>query len=225
MGTFKSLTASDGHQFDAYVAQPSGKPKAGIVVLQEIFGVNSHIREVADLYASQGYYVVAPPTMSRVRNAIELGYTDADMQAGFAAKLEVDALPNNPVMLDIQAAINEAKTAGKVGIVGYCWGGLLTWKSAAQLSGLSAAVPYYGGGIPDHIALSPKCPVMAHFANDDSYIPLDAVEAFSKAHPEVEIHIYEGHHGFNCDHRAAYNETAAKAARQRTFDFFAKQLA
>ena len=225
MGTFKSLTASDGHQFDAYIAQPSEKPKAGIVVLQEIFGVNAHIREVADLYASQGYYVVAPPTMSRVRNGIELGYTDADMQTGFAAKLEVDALPNNPVMLDIQAAINEAKTAGKVGIVGYCWGGLLTWKSAAQLTGLSAAVPYYGGGMPDHSALSPKCPVMAHFASNDSYIPLDAVEAFSKAHPEVEIHIYEGHHGFNCDHRAAYNEAAAKTARQRTFDFFAKQLA
>lgn len=224
MGSFKSLTAADGHQFNAYIAKPDGAAKAGVVVLQEIFGVNAHIREVADLYASQGYYVVAPPTMSRVRDNIELGYTDTDMQAGFAAKLEVDALPNNPVMLDIQAAINEASSAGKVGIVGYCWGGLLTWKSAAQLSGLAAAVPYYGGGIPNEMALSPKCPVMAHFADDDSYIPLDAVSEFKKAHPDVVVHIYKGHHGFNCDHRAAYNETAAKLARQRTFDFFAAEL-
>lgn len=225
MGTNVQLKAADGHTFDAYVAKPSGKPIGGIVLIQEIFGVNSHIRQVADLYASQGFLVVAPPTMSRIEANVELGYTEADMQAGFKLKTEVEALPNSPVMLDIQAAINAAKEGGKVAIIGYCWGGLLTWRSAAELTGLSAAVPYYGGGVPNESQLKPKCPVLAHFADEDSYIPLDSVETFSKSHPEVEVHIYKAHHGFNCDQRGSYNKDAAKLARERTISFLKKHLA
>ena len=224
MGANVQLKAADGHSFEAYVAKPAGKPIGGIVLIQEIFGVNSHIQQVADMYASEGYLVVAPPTMSRIEANVNLGYTEADMQAGFKLKTAVDQLPNSPVMLDLQAALDLAKEAGKVAVIGYCWGGLLTWRSAANLTGLSAAVPYYGGGIPNESSLKPNCPVLAHFAAEDSYIPLDSVEAFGKAHPEVEIHVYQGHHGFNCDQRGSYNETAAKLAKERTLEFLKKHL-
>ena len=229
MGQFTNLTAADGFVFSAYVAQPEGTPKAAVVVLQEIFGVNSHIRSVADGYAAQGYLVVAPATFERVAAGVELGYTEADMGTGFGYKTAVDALSAPGVLQDIQAAIDHAAklSGGKVGIVGFCWGGVLTWRAACTLTGLSAAVPYYGGGItaPEEIARTPSCPVLAHFAEDDSYIPLEGVEAFKKAQPDVEVHIYPGHHGFNCDQRASFNEAARDLARQRTIAFFAAHLA
>jgi carboxymethylenebutenolidase len=226
MGQFTDLRSSDGFTFPAYVAQPSGKARGGIVVLQEIFGVNSHIRSVADGYAKDGYFVVAPSTFHRVKPGVEIGYTDDDMKAGFALKTAVEALPAPGVMPDIRAAIDHAAQAGKVGIVGYCWGGLLTWRSACMLDGLAAAVPYYGGGVttPDEVARKPKCPVMAHFGDQDHWIPLDSVEAFRKAHPEVEVHVYNANHGFNCDQRGSYNADAAKVARERTLAFFAKHV-
>ena len=156
MGHMIELKAADGTTFPAYVAGPAGNPKAkgGLVLLQEIFGVNSHIRAVADGYAADGYFVVAPATFHRVQANVDLGYTEADMGTGFGFKTAVDALPAPGVMADIQAAIDHAAQAGKVGIVGYCWGGLLTWRAACMLDGLSAAVPYYGGGVttPDEIA-------------------------------------------------------------------------
>lgn len=133
------------------------------------------------------------------------------------------------VLQDVQAAINHAAqaTGGKVGIVGYCWGGLLTWRAACSLSGLSAAAPYYGGGmtVGDEPARQPTCPVMVHFGNQDHWIPMDTVEAFKKAQPGVQVHVYEANHGFNCDQRGSYNEAAAKLAKQRTLDFFAQHLA
>ena len=235
MGQFTNLTAADGFVFSAYVAQPEGTPKAAVVVLQEIFGVNSHIRSVADLYAAEGYLVVAPATFERVQPGVELGYTEADMGMGVGYKTAVDALPAPGVLQDVQAAIDYAVktlslgsgTSAKVGIVGFCWGGMLTWRAACTLTGLSAAVPYYGGGItaPEEIARTPTCPVLAHFADNDSYIPLDGVEAFKKAHPEVEAHIYAGHHGFNCDQRGSFDEAARDLAKARTIEFFAKHLA
>ena len=156
MGQFIDLTAADGFTFPAYVAEPSGAPRGAVVVLQEIFGVNSHIREVVDGYAAAGYLAVAPATFHRVKPGVELGYTEADMKAGFELKTAVEALPAPGVLQDIQAAIDYAGKAGKVGIVGYCWGGLLTWRAACELEGLSAAAPYYGGGMtsPEEAALS-----------------------------------------------------------------------
>lgn len=226
MGSFSNLRAADGFEFPAYVAQPAGQPKGGIVVLQEIFGVNSHIRSVADGYAAAGYLAVAPSTFHRVKPHVELGYQQDDMNAGFALKQAVEALPAPGVLQDIQAAIDRAGQAGKVGIVGYCWGGLLTWRAACTLNGLSAAAPYYGGGVttPEEVARKPRVPVLAHFGDQDHWIPLDTVEAFKKAHPEVEVHVYHANHGFNCDQRASYNAEAAKLARERTLAFFAKHV-
>jgi carboxymethylenebutenolidase len=220
------LKAADGTTFPAYVAQPTGQPRGALVVLQEIFGVNSHIRSVADGYAADGYFVVAPATFNRVQSGVELGYTEADMGAGFGFKTAVDALPEPGVMADIQAAIDHAAQAGKVGIVGYCWGGLLTWRAACMLKGLSAAVPYYGGGMTGEAdaARVPQVPVMAHFGDQDHWIPIDTVEAFKTAQPGVTVHVYAANHGFNCDQRGSYNEAAAKLARERTLAFFAPHL-
>ena len=229
MGQFINLNSADGFGFSAYVAQPEGRPKAAIVVLQEIFGVNSHIQGVTDRFAAQGYLAIAPATFDRVKTGVELGYTDADMSTGFGFKTAVDALPGAGVMPDLQAAIDyAAKTSGgKVGIIGFCWGGLLTWRAACTLEGLSAAAPYYGGGMTaeDEIARAPKCPVMAHFGDQDHWIPLEGITAFAKAHPEVEVHVYAANHGFNCDQRGSFNEAAAKLARERTLAFFADKLA
>lgn len=227
MGEFIDLRSADGQTVPAYVARPTGAPKGAVVVLQEIFGVNSHIRSVADGYAQEGYLAVAPSTFHRVKPGVELGYGEEDMKAGFALKMAVEALPDPGVMQDIQAAIDHAAQAGKVGVVGYCWGGLLTWRTACGLTGLSAAAPYYGGGMttPEEIARAPQVPVMAHFGDQDHWIPLDSVEAFQHAHPEVEVHVYNANHGFNCDQRGSWNEPAARLARERTLAFFAKHLA
>jgi len=227
MGAFVDLQATDGFSFPAYVAQPTGPAKGAVVVLQEIFGVNSHIRSVADGYANEGWLAVAPSTFHRVKPGVELGYSQDDMAAGFALKTAVEALPAPGVLQDIQAAIRHAAQAGKVGIVGYCWGGLLTWRSACTLDGLSAAVCYYGGGMttPDEAARQPKVPTMAHFGEKDHWIPLESVEAFRKAHPDVEVHVYKADHGFNCDQRASHDATAARLARERTLAFFARHLA
>ncbi len=226
MGNFVDLTAADGVVFAAYVAEPAGAPKGAVVVVQEIFGVNSHIRAVADGYAAQGYLAVAPATFHRVQPDVELGYTDADMQTGFGYKTAVEALPAPGVLQDIQAAVDYAARAGKVGIVGYCWGGLLVWRAAEAVTGLSAATSYYGGGMTSaaEAARKPRVPVLAHFGDKDHWISLESVEAFKLAHPEVQVHVYAADHGFNCDQRGSYNEAAATLALQRTHAFFAQHL-
>jgi carboxymethylenebutenolidase len=227
MGEWIQLKAADGHAFPTYVARPAGPARGAVVVLQEIFGVNSHIRAVADGYAAQGYLAVAPSTFHRVKADVNLGYSSDDMSAGIALKGQVEGLPAPGVLPDIQAAIDHAAQAGKVGIVGYCWGGLLTWRAACLLQGLSAAAPYYGGGIttPAEIARTPRVPVLAHFGERDHWIPLEGVQAFQKAHPGVEVHVYAADHGFNCDQRGSYDAAAAQLARERTLAFFAKHLA
>jgi len=223
-----TLTSADGQTLDAYVAQPTGKAKGAVVVLQEIFGVNSHIRSVADGYAAAGYLAVAPATFARVQTGVELGYTEADMGSGFGLKNAVEALPAPGVLQDIQAAVNYAaqQSGGKVAVLGFCWGGLLTWRSACLLQGVSAAVPYYGGGVttPEEVARSPKCPVMAHFGDQDHWIALDGVEAFKAAHPKAQVHVYAANHGFNCDQRGSFNAPAAQLARERTLVFLAQHI-
>ena len=226
MGQFIDLTAKDGFSFPAYVAEPVGTPKGGIVVIQEIFGVNSHIRAVADGYAAAGYLAIAPATFERVRRGVDLGYDAEGMTEGSALKSAVEALPVPGVMQDIQAAVEYAAKAGKVGVVGYCYGGLLTWRAAESVSGLAAAAPYYGGGMtgPDDASRQSKVPVLAHFGSKDHYISLESVEAFRKAQPGVEVQLYEADHGFNCDQRGSYNAPAAQLARERTLAFFATHL-
>jgi carboxymethylenebutenolidase len=184
---------------------------------------------VADGYAADGYFAIAPAMFHRFKHGVELGYTPDDMQAGMALKAAIEALPDMAFMADVQAAVKYAhQTSGaKVGIVGYCWGGLLTWRAAALVQGLSAAVPYYGGGstTSEEMARHPNCPVMAHYAKQDHWIGLDTVETFSKAHPEVAVHLYEADHGFNCDHRGSYQKVSADLARERTLAFFEEHLA
>ena len=229
MGQFIRLTAADGFAVPAYIAQPAGKATAAIVVIQEIFGVNSHIQAVADRFAAQGYLAIAPAMFERVTPGINLGYQPDDMTAGMGLKAAATDLPSPGVMQDIQAAIDYAakQTGGKVGVIGFCWGGLLTWQSACTLSGISAAVPYYGGGMTavSEVARQPKCPVMAHFGEKDHYIPMDGVHDFAAAHPEVTVHSYAADHGFNCDQRGSYDEPATMLAKTRTLAFFAEKLA
>jgi carboxymethylenebutenolidase len=229
MGNFVELTSSDGFKVPAWVAQPEGPARGAVVVLQEIFGVNSHIRSVADRLAARGYVTVAPATFARVEPNVDLGYSAQDMDAGIALKARAEALPGQGLLPDIQAAIDHAAQLSggkKVAIVGFCWGGLLTWRAACELQGLSAAVCYYGGGMTAgaEVDRTPRCPVLAHFGERDHFIALDSVQAFSRAHPEVEVHVYDADHGFNCDQRGSYDEAAAMAARERTLAFFAKHV-
>jgi carboxymethylenebutenolidase len=225
MGTMIKLTSADGTTIPAYEARPTiATPKGAIVLLQEIFGLNSHIRAVADGYALDGYYVVAPATFQRAEPGVELGYSPEDMQRGFGLKTASEAVKPQ-LMQDVQAAINHAAKFGKVGVVGYCWGGLLTWRAATTLTGVSAAVPYYGGGMHLELDNAPRCPTMAHLSDNDSYVPMEGVAALQKAHPGVQVHLYAAHHGFNCDQRASWHPEAAALARQRTLAFFAQHLA
>ena len=221
-----TLTAADGFKSAAYVSEPSGTPKGAIVVLQEIFGINSHIRGVADGYAAAGYLAIAPSTFDRVARDIELGYTPGDVTQGAGLKAQVEALPAPGVLQDIQAAVEHVAKAGKVGIVGYCWGGLLVWRSAEKVHGLSAAVSYYGGGmtVGDELKRKPAVPTMSHFGDQDAHISVESVKAFEKAQPEVEVHLYAANHGFNCEQRGSYNAGAAATALERSLYHFGKHL-
>ena len=229
MGQWIHLTSADGFTLPAWEARPDAAPRGAVVVLQEIFGVNAHIRAVADRLAARGYLAVAPATFARVRADVDLGYGDEDMRTGRELKAAVEALPVPGVLADIQAAIDHAAQASgrKVGVVGFCWGGLLAWRAACLLEGLSAAVPYYGGGMTTagEVARQPRVPVLAHFGERDHFIPVDGVQAFARAHPEVQVHLYAADHGFNCDHRGSYDEAAAMAARDRTLAFLDQHLA
>jgi carboxymethylenebutenolidase len=222
MGRMIELKASDGHALAAYLAEPSGKPRGGVVVIQEIFGVNSHIRSVADGFAADGYRVLAPALFDRIRRGYETGYSQPEIQAGIELMQKLDW---KQTLLDVEAAIAEAAKAGKVGIVGYCFGGTVAWVAAARLAGLACAVPYYGGGMPNFIGEKPKCPTMCHFGELDQSPSPEQARAIAKAHPEITAHFYAGAgHGFNCDQRASYNAEAAKLARARTLEFFRKHI-
>jgi len=216
------LTAKDGHQFSAYRADPSGRPKGTVLIIQEIWGVNDHIRKVADAYAADGYLAIAPAIFDRVERGLAMdSYTDETRTKGFQTMQKVKP---DDALQDIAAAVAAGTIAGKVGIVGFCFGGRLSWLSASRVEGLSAAVGYYGGGIPGMKAEQPRCPVMLHFGERDQHIPVASVEDFKKAHPELPVYLYPADHGFNCDQRAAYDAPSAKLARERTLEFLQKHL-
>ena len=222
MGTATALRSADGFEFAGYEALPDGQPKAGLVVIQEIFGVNSHIRDVADGYAGEGYAAVAPQIFDRVEPNLELGYTEADMGRGIDLAFQKLQMPNT--LADLQAAIEHASQYGKVGVVGYCFGGLLTWLTACELEGVAAASCYYGGGIAGEAERSPNCPVIMHFGELDAHIPMADVDTVKSAQPGVPVYVYNADHGFNCDHRGSFDAASAALARERTLAFFAENL-
>jgi carboxymethylenebutenolidase len=215
------LKASDGHKLAAYVAEPSGKPRGLVVVVQEIFGVNSHVQSVADGYAKDGYLAIAPAMFDRVQRGYDTGYTQPEIQAGVEVMKKLDW---NNAMLDVQAALGHGKSAGKAGIVGYCWGGAVAWVASSRVPGIAAAVGYYGGAIPSLITEKPRCPILLHFGESDHSIPLEKAKEVEKAHPEAVVYYYAAGHGFNCDQRASFDEAAAKTARERTLEFFRKHI-
>jgi len=225
MGKMIELTASDGHKLGAYRADPAGenagKPRGGIVVIQEIFGVNSHVKSLADGFAADGYLAIAPAMFDRVEKNFDVGYQPEDMARGRDVRAKV---PNDAALKDAEAAIKAASSGGKVGIVGYCWGGTIAWLAAGKLSGITCSVPYYGGGILADAELAPKVPVMGHFGDKDAHIPVDGVKKLAAKYPQQQIFIYAADHGFNCDQRGSYNAPAAKQARGRTLDFLRKHV-
>jgi carboxymethylenebutenolidase len=222
MGEFTTIMARDGHEFQAWLAAPPGRARGALVVLQEIFGVNAHIRSVADGFAAEGYTVIAPSLFDRIRRGIQLGYGPADVQegAGYRAQLTPET-----TLKDVAAAIAVVKNSGRVGTVGYCWGGTLAYLAACQLP-VSCAVVYYGK-VTAYLEQKPRCPVMYHYGSEDASIPAADVERVQAVlQPPSTLFTYAGAgHGFNCDQRASYNPQAAAQARARTLEFLARYLA
>lgn len=218
-----NLTADDGHTFSAYRADAEGDVKGGLVVIQEIFGVNDHIRAVCDRFAQYGYTCIAPALFDRVGSDIQLGYEPGDVATGRELRGKI---PDAAALKDIQAAVRVLSIAEGLpaAVIGYCWGGSLAWLAATRLEGIEAAVSYYGGQVPDHAGEQPKVPVMLHFGETDASIPLDRVETVRQKHPELPLHIYPAGHGFSCDARVSYHAESANLARQRTLDFLRAHL-
>ena len=223
MGAHIQIDSAEGFALGAYTAEPEGDAKGAVVVIQEIFGVNKHIQEVVDGYAAAGYFAIAPKIFDRIDRDIELGYEGDDMTRGI--DLAFQQLDHALALADVQTAVNTAAAHGKVGVVGYCFGGLLTWLSACQLDGVAAASSYYGGGVAGQMALSPKCPVIMHFGELDAHIPMSDVEQVKTAQPDTPVYVYNADHGFNCDHRASYDQAAAELALTRTLVHFDANLA
>jgi carboxymethylenebutenolidase len=218
------LNAADGHALDAYWAQPAA-PQGAIVVLQEIFGVNPHIRALCDRYCEQGYLAIAPALFDRVSRSQVLGY-DA---RGIALGREIRGqLSDAQALLDVQAAVDWAAVQlgpqAKIAVMGFCWGGTLAWLAVTRLSGLRCAVAYYGTGIAAYVDETPKVPMLLHFGKQDAHIPAEHVDKIAQAWPELPLYRYEAGHGFNCDDRPAYHPSSAELAAARTHEFLKDHL-
>ena len=221
MGQAMELTAADGFKLAAYRADPAGKVRGALVVAQEIFGVNSHIKSVCDGFAADGYVAIAPALFDRYERGVDIGYTPADIAKGreLKGKTTIDA-----ALRDVAAARDAVSPSGKVGVVGYCWGGYVAWMTASRLPGFACAIPYYGGGMLEASGEQPKCPLIAHFGERDANIPVAGVRELAAAHPEAQVYIYAADHGFNCDQRGSYDAAAAKLARERTLAFLQRHV-
>jgi len=222
MGEFTTIMARDGHEFQAWLSAAPGQPRGALVVLQEIFGVNSYIRAVAEGFAAVGYTVIAPSLFDRIRRGIQLGYTPAEVQegAGYRSQLKLDT-----TLKDVAAAVAVVRNSGRVATVGYCWGGTLSYLAAVQLP-VAAAVVYYGR-VTSYLEQKPRCPVMYHYGAQDQSIPLPEVEqARAAARDPQMVYVYEGAgHGFSCDQRGSYEPQAAALARTRTLEFLDRHIA
>jgi carboxymethylenebutenolidase len=214
------LRAADGAVLSAYVVKPQGTPRGAVVVVQEIFGVNSHIRRVAEQYAAEGYLAIAPAMFDRFEKNVNLGYDAVGMQQGIALMMRTT---DEGTLADLDAAIGAVAHAGSVGVVGYCWGGRAAYLAACHAN-IAAAVAYYGGGITQLLPDTPRCPVMFHFGERDTHIPLTDVEAIRKACPSGIYHLYPAGHGFNCTDRADFDPGSARLALERTIEFFRRHV-
>ena len=211
-----TLAASDGFTLSAYLAQPSTPPRGGVVILPEIFGVNSHIRGVADQYAELGYLTIAPAMFDRARPGLDLGYTDQDVKTGQALMRE---LSWDDAVRDITAAAQHVASAGKVGLVGFCWGGTAAWVAASRGAGLACAVSYYGNAIPTVLEDRPRIPMLLHWGAKDHLIDVADIRRIEQAAPDVQSHLYDTGHGFNCEQRTLYHAPSAALAKERTLAF------
>lgn len=216
-----TLTAADGHKFQAFEAGNKDASRA-LVVLQEIFGVNEHIRAVADRFAGYGYHVLAPALFDRVTPSLELDYTQEGIKAGLDARSKI---PLEKTLLDIQATSAAFGNGKPVGIIGYCWGGTLAWVGATQTTLFKAASCWYGGQIVQSKDAKPNCPVQMHFGGEDHGIPLEDVKAIEAAQPDAGIYIYPGaQHGFGCDQRPSFSQKDWELAFLRSLTFFSEHL-
>lgn len=214
------LLAADGNTLSAYLAKPEGPPRGAVVVVQEIFGVNSHIRRVAEQYAAAGYLAIAPALFDRLQTGVDLGYDAAGLQAGIELMMKTS---NEGTIADVNAAIDAVSHAGHVGMVGYCWGGRVTWLAGCRTN-IAAGVAYYGGGIAQLLDETPRCPMLLHFGERDSHIPLSDVERIRQAYPAGTYHLYPAGHGFNCSDRADFDAASARLAFERTIEFFRRYV-
>jgi carboxymethylenebutenolidase len=220
MGKMIKLKAKDGHELDAYVAEPTGKPLGGIVVVQEIFGVTDHVKRVADQYAAEGFKAIAPAMFDRIKHGITLPYSDIQQGIAYMQQLK---WPNT--LADLEAAAEHVRSAGSASVVGFCWGGTVAHVAASELE-VDAAVSYYGGGVAKMLDKEPQCPIMYHFGDQDGSIPMGDVAKIKSALPDEEIHVYEGAgHGFNCDERGSYSAPDARLAFGRSIAFLREQIA
>jgi carboxymethylenebutenolidase len=221
MGEYTTIMARDGHEFQAWLTAPAGRARGAVVVIQEVFGVNAHIRKLTDDFAAQGYTAIAPCLFDRVRRGIELGYTPGDLQEGVGYRQQ---LQPETTLKDVAAAVAVVRSSGRVATVGYCFGGSMSYVAACQLP-VSCAVAYYGK-IAGYLEQRPKCPIMYHFGTEDTSIPMSDVDKVrAAADARAVFFLYEGAgHGFNCDQRASFNAAAAALARTRTLDFLGRYL-
>jgi len=218
MGKTIRLKARDGHELDAYVAEPEGKARGGVVVVQEIFGVTDHIKRVADQYAAAGYRAIAPAMFDRIKRGITLPYADIEQGRAYMQQLKWPS-----TLADIEAAADAVRDTGSVSVVGYCWGGTVAHVAASELD-LDAAVSYYGGGVARMLDRKPQCPIVYHFGDQDHAIPMADVEKITSAYPSAEVHVYNGAgHGFNCDERSSYSASDARLAFERSVEFLKQQ--
>ncbi|MGA7805874.1 dienelactone hydrolase family protein [Bradyrhizobium sp.] len=216
------LTATDGHQFSAYRADPADTPKGAVVVLQEIFGIDSHIQKITDAFAAKGYVAIAPSLFDRVKPGVNLAYDESGISDGLAMTQQID---RQQLLGDIQVAVDAVKSAGKVAIVGYCWGGELAYASANRVSGIACVVGYYGNDIVNNYSEKRKVPTLLHFGENDSTIPMEQVTQFRAYRPDVSAFTYPGAaHGFSCDRREGYQEDAAEKALDRTLSWISQYV-
>jgi carboxymethylenebutenolidase len=208
------LTASDGHKFSAYRADPVDAPKGAVVVIQELFGVTAHIQKVADAFAARGYVAIAPSLFDRIKPGVNLGYDESGLADGTAVAQQIET---QQALADIQTTVDAVKGTGKVAVVGYDWGGDLAYASANRVNGIACVVGYYGGGIVNDYQEKRKVPTLLHFGEDDALIQIEDITQFRAYRPDVSAFTYPGAaHGFNCDERGSFQEEAAQKALERT---------